>query len=125
MPGGWRLSTRLTVVAVALVIPLLVLVLASYVRDSDERRNAEIDNSLFIAQNAAAAVDAFARDIETTSVALSLGIANRAGPIDAATTGPYLQRVIAQYQTLRAIFVTDTSGRVVATDTTGVGTDLS
>jgi signal transduction histidine kinase len=117
------LRTRLTLLIVFLLLPLQLVVLGSYARTAGERRANELDNAAFIAENAAAAVEAFVRDVEGTSVAMSTALA--ALPLDQPNAGAYLQRVIGSYPVLRSIFVTDLAGKVVATSATGVGTDLA
>src|SRR4051812_6864189 len=120
---GLPLRTRLTLLIVFLLLPLQLVVLGSYARSASERRANELDNAAFIAENAAAAVEAFVRDIEGTGVAMSTALS--AVPLDQPNAGAYLQRVIGGYPVLRSIFVTDLAGKVVATSSTGVGTDLS
>jgi signal transduction histidine kinase len=120
---GLPLRTRLTLLIVFLLLPLQLVVLGSYARTASERRTNELDNATLIAENAAAAVEAFVRDIESTGVAMSTALS--AVPLDQANAGAYLQRVIGGYPVLRSIFVTDLGGKVVATSSTGVGTDLA
>jgi signal transduction histidine kinase len=120
---GLPLRTRLTLLIVFLLLPLQLVVLGSYARTASERRTNELDNAALIAENAAAAVEAFVRDIEGTGVAMSTALASV--PLDQANAGAYLQRVIGGYPVLRSIFVTDLAGKVVATSSTGVGTDLA
>jgi signal transduction histidine kinase len=120
---GLPLRTRLTLLIVFLLLPLQLVILGSYARTASERRTNELNNAAFIAENAAAAVEAFVRDIEGTGVAMSTALAS--APLDQANAGAYLQRVIGGYPVLRSIFVTDLAGKVVASSSTGVGTDLA
>ena len=120
---GWPLRTRLTLLIVFLLLPLQLVVLLSYARTGAERRANELDNAGLVAENAAAAVESFVRDIESSSVAMSTALSST--PLDQPNAGAYLQRVIGGYPALRTIFVTDLAGKVVATSSTGVGTDLA
>jgi signal transduction histidine kinase len=120
---GWPLRTRLTLLIVFLLLPLQLVVLLSYARTGSERRANELDNAGLVAENAAAAVESFVRDIESTGVAMSTALSS--APLDQQNAGAYLQRVIGGYPVLRSIFVTDLAGKVVATSSTGVGTDLA
>ena len=123
MIRGLPLRTRLTLLIVFLLLPLQLVILGSYARTASERRANELNNAAFIAENAAAAVEAFVRDIEGTGVAMATALASV--PLDQSNAGAYLQRVIGGYPVLRSIFVTDLAGKVVASSSTGVGTDLA
>ncbi len=123
MIRGWSLRTRLTLLIVLLLLPLQLVVLGSYARTASERRATELDNAGLVAENAAAAVEAFVRDIEGAGVAMSTALS--AAPLDQPNAGLYLQRIIGGYPVLRSIFVTDLAGKVTATSSTGVGTDLA
>src|SRR5207248_8614117 len=81
-PRDWRLATRVTALVVALLVPLLVLVVASYAQLIGERRAAEVDAAETIAETLAVVVDGFARDIEGTTLAAALALGGRDGPID-------------------------------------------
>jgi anti-sigma regulatory factor (Ser/Thr protein kinase) len=71
-------------------------------------------------------VDAFLADVEGTTLAVAVGIGDQSGAYTQQSVGSYLKRVIQTYEGLRALFVTDPSGRVLAADSgVGVGTDLS
>ena len=120
---GWSLRTRLILLIVLLLLPLQLVVLLSYARTGSERRANELDNAAIVAENAAAAVESSLRDIESSSVAMSTALS--AVPLDQPNAGAYLQRVIGGYPVLRTIFVTDLAGKVVATSSSGVGTDLA
>ena len=118
------LGTRLSVYLLTVLLVLELLALAFYLAQLDERRRDRVDTAQRVAQNIAVAIDSHLRDIERTSVAVAEALAAQAG-IEQTATGPYLARVIAEYPSLRAIFVTDPGGRVIATNGTGLGVDLS
>jgi hypothetical protein len=124
--GRWRLSTRITAVVLATLIPLLVTVGISYAELARQRRAAEVENAALIGQTVAAVVDGFARDIEGTTLAFALALGPSNAPLDQPTLGPLLNTLAREYPVLRAIFVTDPSGRVVAAQRgEGIGADLS
>src|SRR5439155_27309119 len=91
-----------------------------------ERRAAEVDNAVVVGQAVAAAVDGFSHDLESTMVAAALALGAVDSPLNQQTTGGYLRALSAEYGVLRALFLVDLDGRVVAADGgTGVGVDLS
>ncbi|MDQ2967982.1 MAG: hypothetical protein M3R37_06655, partial [Actinomycetota bacterium] len=85
MIRGWSLRTRLTLLIVLLLLPLQLVVLGSYARTASERRATELDNAGLVAENAAAAVEAFVRDIEGAGVAMSTALS--AAPLDQPNAG--------------------------------------
>lgn len=125
-PRNWRLATRLTVGVVALLIVLQLIVLATYAGNLAERRDSELENSVDVGRTLAAVVDEFTRDLEGMMAAAALAIGANPQPLDQATLGPYFAQLQSQYGVLRALFVTDTAGRVTASDSgIGVGVDVS
>ena len=125
-PRRWRLATRVTAAVALLLVPLLLIELVNYSRAAEERRQAEIENAAVVANTVATVVDGFGRDIEGTFLATALGIGDRPGALDQATLGPMLDHLAGQYLVMRAIFVTDLDGRVVASQqATGVGANLA
>ena len=125
-PRSWRLATRLTVGVVALLILLQLIVLSAYANNSQERREAELANAVAVGRTLAAVVDGFARDLEVLTLATALALGADERPIAQAEHGAYLAQVGAANGLLRALFVTDPEGRVVAADTgVGIGVDLS
>ncbi|HEU5315138.1 MAG TPA: sensor histidine kinase [Chloroflexota bacterium] len=120
------IATRVTIVALAVLLAVQAILLAGYQQDLEERRAAELENAVTIGQTVAAVVDSFARDLERSTFATAFALARQDGPLDQGTAGPALAAQIGQYNRLRAIFLTDGAGRVVASDSgAGVGTDLS
>jgi hypothetical protein len=125
-PGQWRLATRLTLAVVALLIPLEAIVLWTAYAGIQERREAELTNSVLIGQALAAVVDGFASDLQSTTFAAAFGLGSQPGPLDQASAGDPLRLIAAQYPTIRALFLTDPTGRLIATGTGGeLGFDLS
>src|SRR5688572_25091834 len=125
-PRRWRLATRVTAAVVLLLVPLLLVELFNYRQAADDRRRAEIENAVVVANTLATVVDGFGRDIEGTFLAAALGIGARPGQLDQAALGGFLDRIAREYPSLRAIFVTDLTGRVVAAQqATGLGVNLA
>jgi signal transduction histidine kinase len=125
-PRNWRLATRLTVGVVGLLVLLQLIVLATYAANLQERREAALDNAVDVGRTLAAVVDGFTRDLEGMTLAAALAYGASAGPLDQPTVGPSLARTMSEYGVLRALFFTDLSGRVIASDSgVGVGVDLS
>ena len=118
------LGTRLSVSLLTVLLALQLIALVFYVAELDARRRDRLDLVQRVGQSIAVAIDTHLRDIESTSVAVAEALAAQAR-IEQAGAGPYLARVIAEYPSLRAIFVTDPAGRVIATNGTGLGVDLS
>lgn len=118
------LGTRLSIYLLTVLLALQLLALLFYIAQLDDRRRDRIDTAQRVAQNIAVAIDSHLRDIERTSVAVAEALAAQGG-IEQSVTGPYLARVIAEYPSLRAIFATDPAGRVIATNGTGIGVDVS
>jgi serine phosphatase RsbU (regulator of sigma subunit)/anti-sigma regulatory factor (Ser/Thr protein kinase) len=122
----WRLTTIVTVTVIVLLGVLLAFTYVTYRNVLENRRNAEIENAMAIGRAMAGELDAFLADIESTTLAMSIGIGGQSGTHSQRSVGPYLKRVIQNYEGVRAIFVTDPSGRVMAADSgIGIGTDLS
>jgi len=123
-PRRWRLSTSLTITIVALAT-LLVLVTVLVERALvTERLDAELDNAVSVGMIAAAEVDRFLRNIETTTLAVTQFLAVE--PFNQQSYDTYLGRVYAATGVLRSLFVTDLEGTVVAAAFgEGVGADLS
>lgn len=125
-PGQWRLATRFTLAVVALAIPLELIVLWSGLSGLRERRAAELQNAVLIAQALAAVVDGFAGDLESTTFSTAIALGAQPGPLNQDTAGEHLRLVAGKHPLLRALFLTDTRGRLVATGTGGaLGFDLS
>jgi signal transduction histidine kinase len=125
-PRNWGLATRLTVGVVGLLLALQLIVLGTYAGNLRERRDTELDNAVDIARTLAAVVDAFTRDLESTTLAAALALGPSATPLDQSTVGPYLASLTSGYGVLRALFITDPIGRVIASDSgVGVGVDVS
>jgi signal transduction histidine kinase len=122
----WSLSTRLTVLIGVLVIPVLLIIGLSYADQDRERRASEIDTATRSARNGAAIVDGFLRDLENTTFTMAGVLANSTRPHNQANFGGLLASLAKAYPEVRAIFITDASGKVVASGTgEGVGVDLS
>lgn len=124
--GPWSLSTRLTLLVAILAIPVLLIISLSYADQLRERRASEIDSATRSARNGASIVDGFLRDLENTTFAMAGILSASTGPYDQAAYGAYLASLTKAYPELRAFFITDTTGKVVASASgEGIGIDLS
>jgi signal transduction histidine kinase len=124
--GPWSLSTRLTVLVAILAVPVLLIIALSYADQVRERRASELDTATRSARNGASIVDGFLRDLENTTLATAGALASSARPYDQATFGALLGSLAKAYPEVRAIFITDPNGKVVASGTgEGIGVDLS
>jgi signal transduction histidine kinase/HAMP domain-containing protein len=124
--GPWSLSTRLTLLVAVLAIPVLLIIGLSYADQVRERRASELETATRSARNGASIVDGFLRDLENTTFAMAGVLAGSTRPYDQANFGPLLGSLAKAYPELRAIFITDPNGKVVASGTgEGIGVDLS
>jgi signal transduction histidine kinase len=124
--GPWSLSTRLTMLVAILALPVLVIISLSYLDATRVRRASELDSATRSARNGASIVDGFLRDLENTTFAMAGVLAGSAGPYDQASFGAYLASLTKAYPELRAFFITDPNGKVVASASgEGIGIDLS
>jgi len=119
------LAQRLIILVAALALPLLLVIGLSYNDQLRDRRASEAATATSAARNGASVIEAFLRDLENSTFA-SAGVLGGAQTIDQATFGPYLASLAKQYPEIRAYFLTDTSGKVIASQSgEGVGVDLS
>lgn len=124
--GPWSLSTRLTLLVAILAVAVLLIISLSYAEQARERRASEIDAATRSARNGASIVDGFLRDLENTTFAMAGVLAGSARAYDQATLGAYLASLTQAYPELLAFFITDPSGKVVASASgEGIGLDLS
>ncbi|MBI2248185.1 MAG: SpoIIE family protein phosphatase [Armatimonadetes bacterium] len=122
----WRLSTIVALTVVVLVTLQVLLTFALERALLRERVGAELENAVTIAQISAAQLDRFLRDIESTTLAIGQALTMQTMPLEQKSVGPYLASVSKSYGILRALFITDLSGRVVAAASgEGIGLDLS
>jgi hypothetical protein len=120
------LATRLILATIALLVPIYAILLLGYAASVREQRAAEVSNSVLVAQMAASVVEGFRRDLEGTLLAAGLALGDQTRPLDQATVGPYLDGLTQGQPSLRALFITDRAGRVIASQAaTGVGADVS
>lgn len=125
-PRRWRLESSLILTAAALFAVLVLFTVGTYRETIARERDTELDNAVSLARVSAAVIDSFIQDLEGTTQAMALAIGARPGPITQGTTGTYLSTTIRNFPQLRTLFVTDLSGRVIASQRAeGVGTDLS
>jgi signal transduction histidine kinase len=120
------LAQRLIILVGALALPLVVVVALSYNDQLRDRRAAEAASTTTAARDGAAVVESFLRDLENSTFATAGLLGGSIRPLDQATYGPFLASLMKQYPEIRAYFITDPAGKVVATGTgEGVGVDLS
>jgi signal transduction histidine kinase len=109
-----------------LAIPMIVLIALSYNDSLRDRRTVETNAATFAARNSASIVDGFLRDLESTTFATAALLGTAAGPYDQTAYGSYLGNLTGLYPELRAMFITDLNGKVIASDSgVGIGVDLS
>ncbi len=109
-----------------MLVPLYLILLAAYATGLRDQRTNEVENSLLVARLVASVIDGYRRDVSGTLLAASLAFGDRARPLDQDSLGPYLDQVARAYPTLRALFVTDPDGVVIASQASaGVGSDVS
>src|SRR5215207_125301 len=124
----WRLRTRLALAILVVFMPITALVMVTHIENLADRRESRLKSLQTVGQTVAASVDGFARDLESFSVATASAFGDADRPLAQAEVGPYLANVQQSYgKVLRSVFITDTSGRVVASGAGpgAVGTDLS
>ncbi|HEY3249244.1 MAG TPA: SpoIIE family protein phosphatase [bacterium] len=124
-PNRWRLTTSLTLTVAILFLAIMGFTYLTYRDLSVERENAEVDNAVDISRTVAAQIDGFVQDIEGTTLAAALALGNEPG-LSHQRTEPYLKAIRDNYTTLRALFLTDLQGKVIASASgEGIGLDLS
>lgn len=125
-PHRWSLAARFTLAVILLLLPLQVVVMVTNRQVIKERLSAEMASSQFLSRTMAAVVDGFVRDLDNFTLTAALALGSRIAPLNQDTVGPYLSAVVSNYGVLRAIFVTDLEGKVIASGTgDGLGLDLS
>ncbi len=125
--GRFRVSltTRLLLAFAALIIPLLLFSVWSFQRSLVERRAILQRDVVGSAETSASLVASLLGDLDSTSALMSLNFGQQPGPLDQTTIGLSLTAMSERYQVIRAVFVTDLSGRVVAAQRAeGIGVDL-
>lgn len=115
-PRPWKLRTRLALALLIVVGPIAALLLLSHVEGLEDQRRTEVRNIQAIGDTLRANVDSFARDLESLSFAASAGLSSNVLPSQ-ESAGSYLANLTRTYGNLRALFITDPQGVVVASDT--------
>jgi signal transduction histidine kinase len=129
------LRTRLALALLAVFVPVSILVFVSHLENLEDQRQQRAESLGTIGETIAAVVDGFSRDLESFSLSTSITLSEIASlpPSDSGQTafrqetlGPYFAHLSESYGILRAIFVTDLDGRVLASDSgESNGLDLS
>jgi len=119
------MGTTLIVSVVLLFAFLLSIALMTYNAMLRERRASEVEDAVIVGRNMAAQVDRLLADIEGATYTASLFLGSSPSLAQAAV-GAYLEALRDQYDILRAIFITDLSGRVMASAAgEGIGRSLA
>ena len=128
----WRLRTRLAVALLALFVPLSALIIVTHFETRDDQREARVQSIKSLNDTIAAVLDGFTKDLDAFTLSISITTADATGgdvtQIRQESFGPYLQHLLDAYGILRAIFLTDTSGKVIAAQSAAsasTGVDLS
>jgi hypothetical protein len=129
----WRLRSRLAIGLGLLFAAVLALIAYSHFQYLDDRREARLEDMERVTETVAASFDGLSHDLESFSLstAITLGdarasITQQETPERLAAVNGYLQHLFESHGLLRAIFVTDTDGRVVYDNTSdSLGVDLS
>lgn len=120
------LSARLTLLAIATLLPITALTVFHYIEDQRERRDLAVQEATEYARSAAVGMENFAQDLESLALAASLSLGSDAGPITNESHQPFLKALTEESGVLRAAFVTDTDGRIIAQQAgDDTGRDLS
>lgn len=131
IPGGatfgrWGMATRVTAAAVLLLGLLLAVDLLIDQQTTQAARRAQIGHAADTGDAVAGMIDEFARNLETSLLSLSYGVARQT--INQDNTGPALAGLSREVglQPDLFVFVTDPAGRVVASASgASIGVDLS
>ena len=131
-PRPWRLRTRLAAGLAVLFVAILALIAYSHFQYLRDRRDARLEDMQRVSQTVAAYFDGLTRDMESFSLSTTITLGDAGVPIDqnqdAATVksvDDYLQHLYESHGLLRGIYITDTAGTVVYTNSGQSGTDLS
>ena len=111
----WKLRTRLALALLIVVGPIAALLLLSHIESLQEQRRSQVENFQAIGDTLRANVDSFVRDLESLTFAASVGLAGNDVPSQ-ASAGAYLANLRSTYGNLRALFVTNLAGTVIASD---------
>ncbi len=111
----WKLRTRLALALLIVVGPIAALLLLSHIEGLQDQRRSQVESFQTIGDTLRANVDSFARDLESLSFAASVSLSSEQMPTQ-SSAGSYLANLNNTYGNLRAIFITTTSGVVVASD---------
>ena len=111
----WKLRTRLALALLIVVGPIAALLLLSHIEGLQEQRRSQVENFQAIGDTLRANVDSFVRDLESLTFAASVGLAGNDVPSQ-ASAGAYLANLRSTYGNLRALFVTNLAGTVIASD---------
>jgi signal transduction histidine kinase len=104
--------------------PISALLVLAHIENLKDQRQARVESYALLAESLAANVDGFVRDLESLTLAASLALSDR--DLSQESAGPYLREIASSHGILRAAYITDSQGRVVASDSGELnGIDLS
>src|SRR5690606_33438595 len=106
---------RLALALLIVVGPIAGLLLTSQLESLQEQRRSQDENFQAIGDTPRANVDSFGGDLESMAFAASVGVSGEQAPTQ-DSAGAYLANLRSTYGNLRALFVTNTNGLVLASD---------
>jgi signal transduction histidine kinase len=129
----WKIRTRLAAGLGVLFLAILALVAISHFQYLNDRRDSRLEDMQRVSQTVAASLDGQSHDLESFSLSTAVTLGEARTPINPDVTEAvrariniYLQHLFDTYGLLRALFITDPSGRVVYDNNgTSFGLDLS
>ena len=71
------LSSRLTLLALATLCPIVILTIVSYLDDRDSRRDDAIQSTVTYSESMAASLENFAQDLDSLALAASLALGSQ------------------------------------------------
>jgi signal transduction histidine kinase len=119
------MASRLLLAFAALIVPLAIFSGWSYQRALDERREGALADHVQLTRTIAAVLDTLLRDFDSTMIVTSQALGAQQRPLNQETVGPLLATLAERYPLVRAVFLMDQDGRVIASPSgQTIGTDL-
>lgn len=130
----WRLRWRLTISLAVLFAAIFAISALSHFQKLNDQKDSRVESMQQVQRTIAAVFDGFTGDLENFALSTTITLGDARLPIElgavseerAPTVNAFLRHLFDSYGILRAIFVTDTTGKVVYSDAGGSeGVDLS